>query len=172
MNDKWELTRGERKVLSLLLKNKALTWSELLNMSNLSRPGLSKILKSLIQHEIIGYTTKMYKGKPRVAYKPLVKSIVEADSRLFYRQIYSHLKEAKTFKEVKEILEDEVIDFIQYLFLTYLHDALETGKPNKIVKELNREIKYLFTEVTNIISNRKRIKKKMIEYLKEEYEQL
>ena len=141
-------------------------------MSKLSRPGLSKILKSLVQHEIIGYTTKFYKGKPRVAYKPLVKSIVEADSRLFYRQIYSYLKEARTFKEIRRILEEEIIDFVQYLFLTYLHDALETGNPDKVIKEFNRELRYLFTEVINIITYRKRIKKKIIEYLKEEYEQL
>ena len=156
----------------MLIKKGSLTWSELLQTTKLSRPGLSKILKSLTSRGIVGHDVKEYKGKWRVAYKSKVKSLIEAETTLFYSGFVDILKEARTYKEVKECLEEDLPSLLYYIFTTYLYEALTSKDAKKPVNALSKDIKTLFRVIADGILQDDKIRRKVLNYYRKEYEEL
>jgi len=127
------LTKGERKVLSLLMRRGPKTWTEILRKTGLSRSGLSKVLHRLRKTGLVEETLIGRHGRKVKAYRSVFRTLEEADLQkslaTIKDEIAGYTAARKLRLEDLEGLFETILTHLQLVLILSLHRALTRKSP-------------------------------------------
>ena len=163
------LTHGERIVLSKLIRKrrKGKTWSELLKETELSKSGLSKVLRRLKNYGFIEEVLIDRGSKSVKVYRARVKNIAEAEINKLLLDFIGYIDEVgsknkitkRDIKEIKETIEDVLEIAVKIAF----YDLL-TYKRN-IIEEIRNNLTRVIVEIKNKLDKYPHLRDYLIKYL-------
>jgi len=145
------LSKGEEKVLSLLIRRGGKTWTEILKETGLSKGGLSRILRKLIKYKLVEETLITRGDRKVKGYRSLVDSIREADLRMALYELLDSIDEIAQTRLTKNKLKELfslIVDYVYFLTLICLERMFTRKKPS------TSKISNLVTSSLEVILNK------------------
>ena len=147
------LTKGEVKVLKILIKRGPSTWSELLEHTGLSKAGLYKILKRLknagiIEETLVYRGDRVYKG-----YKSRYRNLQDASFVMFNHKIFDEIKRIVTMEKITRIeiyeLFENILEYINFLSVYSFYKIFLYERPRykDVFENLSKQLEILAREM-------------------------